>query len=112
MQAQHTAEIKEAFKTKTKNNIRKSQAHRFYTEPVNVEAGKSVTVYYNPSNTVLNGKPEIWLRASFNRWTHKFGCLPPVKMTRSEGTTLVKATGKPFWRSDFLVYSRFLNKIQ
>ena len=31
-------------------------------------AGEPVTIYYNPDNTVLRGRPDIWVRGSWNRW--------------------------------------------
>lgn len=71
-----------------------SQKHIFYTEPSKVEAGNSVAVFYNPSNTVLNGKSEVWIRCSFNRWTHRLGLLPPQRMIPAENGSHVKATVK------------------
>lgn len=96
MQIQHTADIKAEFKEKTKSILIKSQEHIFYTDPVDVQAGKEVTIFYNPSNTVLNGKPEVWLLVSFNRWTHRRGNLPLVKMLPVINTAFHKATSKIF----------------
>ncbi len=39
-----------------------------FTEPMIPRAGEKVTVYYNPDNTVLRGRPDIWVRGSWNRW--------------------------------------------
>jgi hypothetical protein len=50
-------------------------------------------VFYNPSNTVLNGKPEVWFRGPFNRWTHPSGPLPPQKMVKAENGSHLRATG-------------------
>lgn len=38
-----------------------------YTDPVTPRAGEAVTVFYNPDITVLRGRPEIYLRGSWNR---------------------------------------------
>ncbi|KAI5078701.1 hypothetical protein GOP47_0006372 [Adiantum capillus-veneris] len=92
--AERTAEIKAQLKEKTKSILVKSREHIFYTDPVDVQAGKEVKVFYNPSKTVLNGKPEVWLVASFNRWTHKGGPLSPVKMLPVLGTSLFKCNVK------------------
>lgn len=93
MQAERTARIKAETKERTMKSFLLSQKHIVYTEPLDVQAGSTVTVYYNPANTVLNGKPEIWFRCSFNRWTHRLG-LPPQKMLPAENSSHVKATGK------------------
>lgn len=92
--AEKTALLKAETKERTMKSFLLSQKHIVYTEPLDIQAGSSVTVYYNPANTVLNGKPEIWFRCSFNRWTHRLGPLPPQKMLPSENGTHVKATVK------------------
>lgn len=84
------AEVKE----KTLKRFILSQKDTVYTEPLNVQAGSTVTVFYNPANTVLNGKPEVWFRCSFNRWTHRIGLLPPQKMLPAGNGSQVKATGE------------------
>ena len=38
-----------------------------YTHPVTPRAARPVTVFYNPDATVLRGRPEVWLRGSWNR---------------------------------------------
>lgn len=73
-----------------------SQKHIVFTEPLDVQAGSTVTVFYNPNNTVLSGKSEVWFRCSFNRWTHRYGPLPPQKMVPVESSSHLKATGKKF----------------
>lgn len=73
-----------------------SQKHIVYTEPLDVQAGSTVSVLYNPANTVLNGKSEVWFRCSFNRWTHRNGSLPPQKMLPVDNGSHLKATGKFF----------------
>lgn len=91
--AEKTALLKAETKERTMKSFLLSQKHVVYTEPLDIQAGSSVTVYYNPANTVLSGKPEIWFRCSFNRWTHRLGPLPPQKMLPAENGTHVKATG-------------------
>ncbi|KAL9236615.1 hypothetical protein vseg_011260 [Gypsophila vaccaria] len=92
--ADRTAKMKAETKERTLKSFLLSQRHIVYTEPVDVKAGQDVTVYYNPSNTVLNGKPEVWFRGSFNRWTHRRGPLPPQKMLPAENGSHVKTTVK------------------
>ncbi|CAK9176069.1 unnamed protein product [Ilex paraguariensis] len=92
--AERTARMKAETKERTLKIFLLSQKHIVYTEPLNVRAGSTVTVFYNPANTVLNGKPEIWFRCSFNRWTHRMGTLPPQKMLPAEYGSHVKATVK------------------
>ncbi|KAK9268063.1 hypothetical protein L1049_010502 [Liquidambar formosana] len=92
--AERTARMKAEMKAKTLKTFLLSQKHIVYTEPLNVQAGSTATVFYNPANTVLNGKPEVWFRCSFNRWTHRKGLLPPQKMLPVENGSHVKATVK------------------
>ncbi|KAK9681555.1 hypothetical protein RND81_10G010600 [Saponaria officinalis] len=92
--AEKTAQMKAETKERTLKTFLLSQRHIVYTDPVDVKAGEDVTVYYNPSNTVLNGKPEVWFRGSFNRWTHRRGPLPPQKMLPAENGSHVKTTVK------------------
>ena len=53
------------------------------TEPAVPLADKPVTLYYNPSSTSLNGRPELFVRGGFNRWgdARKFG---PLKLQSSD----------------------------
>ena len=41
--------------------------HVLFTEPEIVTAGKEVTVYYNPRDTILAGRQRIWLQGGWNR---------------------------------------------
>ncbi|KAH9325755.1 hypothetical protein KI387_005933, partial [Taxus chinensis] len=86
--------LKAEMKQKTMQRFLESQKHIFYMEPMEVQAGKSVTVFYNPSNTVLNSKAEVWIRCSFNRWTHQLGLLLPQKMAPANNSSHLKATVK------------------
>lgn len=92
--AERTAHLKAETKKRTMKNFLLSQKDVVYTEPLDVQAGSTVTVFYNPANTVLNGKAEIWFRCSFNRWTHRLGPLPPQKMLPAYNASQVKATVK------------------
>lgn len=89
-----TALMKSETKEKTLRRFLLSQKHIVCTEPLDVQAGSMVEVIYNPSNTVLNGKPEVWFRGSFNRWTHRLGPLPPQKMLPADNGSSVKTTVK------------------
>lgn len=92
LKAEISAKMKAEMKEKTMRAFLLSQKHIVYTEPLEVRAGTSVDVLYNPSNTVLNGKPEVWFRGSFNRWTHPSGPLPPQKMVKAGNGSHLRAT--------------------
>ncbi|KAH6822132.1 starch synthase 3 [Perilla frutescens var. hirtella] len=92
--AEKTARQKTETKERTLKTFLLSQKHIVYTEPLDVRAGSTVTLFYNPANTVLNGKSEVWFRCSFNRWTHRMGPLPPQKMIPAENSSHLKATVK------------------
>ncbi|KAL6652003.1 hypothetical protein ACP70R_010928 [Stipagrostis hirtigluma subsp. patula] len=92
--AERSAKLKAEMKEKTMRAFLLSQKHIVYTEPLEVRAGTTVDVLYNPANTVLNGKPEAWFRCSFNRWTHPSGPLPPQKMVNAENGSHLRATVK------------------
>ncbi|GFS29925.1 starch synthase 3 [Actinidia rufa] len=89
-----TALLKAEMKERTRKMFLLYQKHVVYTEPLDVQAGSTVTVFYNAANTVLNGKSEIWFRCSFNRWTHRMGPLPPQKMLPTGNSSRVQATVK------------------
>ncbi|KAK7303299.1 hypothetical protein RJT34_14202 [Clitoria ternatea] len=94
IKAKKTAQMKVETKERTLKKFLLSQKHIVFTDPVDVQAGSTVTIFYNPSNTNLNGKPEVWLRCSFNRWSHCNGPLPPQRMLPAENGTHVKASVK------------------
>eukprot|EP00892_Ulva_mutabilis_P005442 jgi/Ulvmu1/326/UM001_0330.1 len=50
-----------------------------YTNPLVPVAGQEVDVYYNPDMTDLRGRPEVYMRGSWNRWTHP-SAIPITKM--------------------------------
>lgn len=59
---------------------RREMMHEFlYTIPLTPVAGQSVDVYYNPDLTVLRGRPDIYMRGSWNRWNHS-ECLVPTHL--------------------------------
>uniref|UniRef100_A0ACD5ZXS8 Uncharacterized protein n=1 Tax=Avena sativa TaxID=4498 RepID=A0ACD5ZXS8_AVESA len=90
--AERSAKMKAEMKAKTMRRFLLSQKHIVYTEPLEIRAGTTVDVLYNPSNTVLSGKPEVWFRCSFNLWMHPGGALPAQKMVKSRDGSLLKAT--------------------
>ncbi|PAN33952.1 hypothetical protein PAHAL_6G059500 [Panicum hallii] len=92
MKAERREKLKAEMKEKTMRMFLVSQKHIVYTEPLEIRAGTTVDVLYNPSNTVLKGKPEVWFRCSFNRWMHPGGVLPPQKMVKAEHGSHLKAT--------------------
>lgn len=93
-QTARSAQMKLEMKEKTMKTFLFSQRHILYTEPPDVQAGNTVTVFYNSSATVLSGKPDVWFRCSFNHWTHQNGPLSPLKMVPTGDGSLVKASGK------------------
>lgn len=86
--------MKAETKERTLRKFLLSQKHIVHTDPLDVKAGSTVMVFYNPANTVLSGKSEVWFRCSFNRWTHHMGPLPPQKMLHVENSSHVKTTGE------------------
>ncbi|KAF5472783.1 hypothetical protein F2P56_009472 [Juglans regia] len=89
---ERTALMKAETKERTLKRFLLSQKHIVYTEPLDVQAGSAATVFYNPANTVLNGKSEVWFRGSFNRWTHRKGPLSPQRMLPADNGTHIKTT--------------------
>ncbi|KAL6784007.1 SSS3B [Auxenochlorella protothecoides x Auxenochlorella symbiontica] len=57
---------------------RAAQAAFLYTRPTTPRAGEAVELLYNPDLTPLRGRPEVWVRGGFNRWTA--GNFPPQAM--------------------------------
>ncbi|CAH1439980.1 unnamed protein product [Lactuca virosa] len=94
IKAEKTARMRAETKERTMKTFLLSQKNIVYTDPLDVQAGGLVTVFYNPKNTLLNGKPEVWFRCSFNRWTHRIGLLPPQKMLPADNGMHVKTSVK------------------
>eukprot|EP00955_Chlamydomonas_euryale_P100620 365296-Chlamydomonas_euryale.AAC.28 len=71
--------------------------HVLYTEPEVVTAGKDLTIFYNPANTILSGRERVFIRGGWNRWNHakKFGPLEMTKMPNG----LCKVTA-PGWHGN------------
>ncbi|WIA34022.1 hypothetical protein OEZ86_012404 [Tetradesmus obliquus] len=72
---------------------RENQQEFLYTLPVTPKAGQPLELFYNPDLTPLRGRPEIYVRGSFNRWRHGQR-IPPIKMESSMpgGIGFLKAT--------------------
>ncbi|XP_068504356.1 starch synthase 3, chloroplastic/amyloplastic-like [Phaseolus vulgaris] len=94
VKVEETTRLKAEIKKKTLQRHLLSQKHIVFTEPLHVQAGSTITVFYNPRNTNLNGKPDVWFKHSFNRWTHRNGLFPPQKMLSSKNDTYVKVSVK------------------
>jgi starch synthase len=58
---------------------RAAQRRVLYTHPVQPRAGQRCDVFYNPDRTVLRGRPDVFVRGSWNRWAHPDG-IPTTKM--------------------------------
>ncbi|KAL4419296.1 hypothetical protein ABPG77_001628 [Micractinium sp. CCAP 211/92] len=58
---------------------RELRSRTLFTKPLTPVAGQPVEIYYNPDETALRGRPEVYVTGGFNRWTHpeKFA---PVQM--------------------------------
>ena len=65
--------------------------HVLFTEPAAPEAGRPLTIHYNPDNAALPGAQRVFLRGGFNRWRHPrvFG---PLEMARAPGASHFSAT--------------------
>ncbi|CAM8911981.1 unnamed protein product [Rhodiola kirilowii] len=94
VKTEKTARMKAETRERTLKAFLLSRKHIVFTEPLDIQAGSSATVFYNPNNTILNGKPEVWFRHAFNRWTHRMGPLPPQRMLPAENSSLVKTSVK------------------
>lgn len=94
IQAEKTAKLKAETKERTLTRFWLSQKHIVYTEPSEIKAGRMVTLFYDPAHTVLNGKAEIWLRYSFNRWSHRSSLLSAQRMFPSGNGSHLQTTGK------------------
>ncbi|XP_038690826.1 starch synthase 3, chloroplastic/amyloplastic isoform X2 [Tripterygium wilfordii] len=92
--AERTARMKAETKERSLKRFLLSQKDIVYSDPLDVQAGSTATIFYNPANTILNGKPEVWFRCSFNRWTHRKGPLPPQKMVPADNGSHVKTSVK------------------
>ncbi|KAK8594432.1 hypothetical protein V6N13_015354 [Hibiscus sabdariffa] len=90
--AEKASQMKDKLKEKTLKRFLLSQKNVVYTKPVDVQAGRTSTVFYNPATTALNGKPEVWFKCSFNHWTHSKGPLRPQLMLPADDGSHLKAT--------------------
>ncbi|KAL3576065.1 hypothetical protein D5086_021348 [Populus alba] len=67
LMAEKTARMKAGTQERTLKRFLLSQKHIVYAEPLDVQAGSTVTVFYNPANTVLNGNgSHVNATASYN----------------------------------------------
>lgn len=70
-----------------------AQSKFLYTRPLTPKAGEKVEVFYRPELTELRGRPEVYIRGSFNKWHHA-QCFMPTKMepTLKGGVGFLKTT--------------------
>eukprot|EP00898_Chlorokybus_atmophyticus_P002462 jgi/Chlat1/3216/Chrsp22S03420 len=78
-------------KALAKDLFLRQQRRMLYTEPSVCQAGEPVTVFYNPDATVMAGKRDVWIRGSWNRWSHRM-CFIPQKMEPIPNSTHLKST--------------------
>jgi len=57
-------------KAKSARRRREVQQRFLYTKPLVPVAGKEVEIYYNPDQTALRGRPDVYVHGGFNRWSH------------------------------------------
>ncbi|KAG2492408.1 hypothetical protein HYH03_009353 [Edaphochlamys debaryana] len=84
---------------------RRKVRHVLFTVPEVVQAGQEVTVFYNPHDTSLNGRQQIYLMGGWNRWTHKRHFGPIAMHPPSEGEEHWQATvtvPKDAYKMDFV----------
>lgn len=93
---------------------RRKVRHVLFTEPEIVKAGEEVTIWYNPENTNLTGRNQIFLQCGFNRWSHRspvgpLPMLPPDVFPTfdNEGNEitpyLVRSGSPTHWKATFVV---------
>ena len=56
--------------------LKRQTRHVLFTEPSTPQAGQDVTIYYNPSNTGLNGCPEIYVTVSALSYSSRSAYVP------------------------------------
>lgn len=61
-----------------------------YTQPLEPMAGQPCDVFYNPDATSLRGRPDVYVRGGWNRWTH-LEQVPTTKMKSTGGIGWLKA---------------------
>ncbi|GLC71233.1 hypothetical protein PLESTF_001092900 [Pleodorina starrii] len=103
--AMRAEEKKKAAQDLVKAVERRKVRHVLYTVPEVVTAGSEVTVFYNPRDTPLNGRQQMYLMGGWNRWTHKrhFGPIamhPPVEGGEHWQATL--SVPKDAFKMDFV----------
>jgi starch synthase len=59
---------------------RELQRRVLYTSPLEPVAGQLCDVFYNPDATTLRGRPDVFVRGAWNRWTHP-ELIPTTRMT-------------------------------
>lgn len=57
-------------KSKAARRRRELQRKFLFTVPMVPQAGTRTTIYYNPDRTVLRGRPDVYMSATFNRGKH------------------------------------------
>jgi starch synthase len=60
--------LPERLQARAARKHRTVQRQKLYTIPATPRAGDVVEVFYNPDVTVLRGRPDIWMRGSWNRF--------------------------------------------
>lgn len=103
------AEARRLAREKAMAVLRRQTRHVLYTSPEVIQAGSTITVRYNPQDTVLRGRDRIFIRGGFNRWSHSkfFGpveMLPPNKGELHFSATI--PVPKDAYKMDFVFSDR------
>lgn len=96
-QAERRAALRAEVAARTAAQFLAAQSAVLYTEPAPLRAGEAGTVFYNPGATALAGRDEVWIRGSFNRWTHREGTWGPLKMEPTPDSGHLRASCE--WRT-------------
>ncbi|PRW39290.1 Soluble starch synthase chloroplastic amyloplastic isoform A [Chlorella sorokiniana] len=71
---------------------RELRSRVLFTQPITPVAGQPVDIFYNPDETPLRGRPEVFAAIGFNRWTHAEKNVLPLQGVIPGGIGWEKAT--------------------
>lgn len=71
---------------------RELRSRVLFTQPITPVAGQPVDIFYNPDETPLRGRPEVFASVGFNRWTHGEKNVVPLQSVIPGGIGWEKAT--------------------
>lgn len=71
---------KATLKARAARRRRELRRQILYTEPAVPQAGQRIKLFYNPDRTPLRGRPDVYVKGGFNRWSHPER-IEPILMT-------------------------------